>query len=146
MHSLVKKIACVFIAASLAVSMIGCGSKKEDQALVEDAENVMEALFSRRKSDLKDCGYFSGTTMDKINMYLKNDEVDSVMDKARFEVDESSIERYKDQTYCDVEIKIPDHDKIVITLEFEKEKDGYQLTNGDEVIDELYSPIIDDIE
>ncbi|MBO7449968.1 MAG: hypothetical protein J6U54_06320 [Clostridiales bacterium] len=172
MRSYVKRFTSVLVIGSIAFSLFGCGmSKKENKKIVTSAEEVMEALLSCKTKDIKELGYFSGNSIDLIKEISEDEAVVALLKEAEIEVDELSIETKKKITYCDVEIELPNYSEILenqtkdielfmelvdeqdkddyttieLNLEFEKEDGEYQLTNGDEVVEDLFTDMTNEL-
>ena len=152
----------------MAVAMIGsmAGCKKSGRGssgLTEAANGVMEALISRNSKKAKKTGDFSEDSIAYLDTLKACDALSAVMDKATFEIDEDSIKETKKGTSVKVVVTLPDagdaldgvsnedefienvegqkekkYAKIDLTLKFEVDEDKYTLTNGDDVVSDLY--------
>lgn len=159
----------------MAVAMIGSlaackKSGKASSGLTDAANSVMEALISRSEKKLKKTGDFSEGSLMTIDLMKDCDAVSAVMDKATFEIDEDSIKETKKGTSVKVVVTLPDsaaaledasdedefidavsgqkekeYTKVNLTLKFEVDEDKYTLTNGDDVVSDLFGGDLENV-
>ena len=159
----------------MAVAMIGSlaackKSGKASSGLTDAANSVMEALISRSEKKLKKTGDFSEESLMTIDLMKDCDAVSAVMDKATFEIDEDSIKETKKGTSVKVVVTLPDsgaaledasdedefidavsgqkekeYTKVNLTLKFEVDEDKYTLTNGDDVVSDLFGGDLENV-
>lgn len=159
----------------MAVAMIGSlaackKSGKASSGLTDAANSVMEALISRSEKKLKKTGVFSEGSLMTIDLMKDCDAVSAVMDKATFEIDEDSIKETKKGTSVKVVVTLPDsaaaledasdedefidavsgqkekeYTKVNLTLKFEVDEDKYTLTNGDDVVSDLFGGDLENV-
>ena len=171
MKGLTKRLSCLAMAAIMIGSLAAC--KKSDKApsgLTEATNNVMEALIGRSGKKLKKTGDFSEGSLMTIDLMSDCDAVSAVMDKATFEMDADSIKETKKGTSVKVVVTLPDagaaleeagdedefidaikdqkeksYTKINLTLKFEVDEDKYTLTNGDDVVSDLFGGDLENV-
>lgn len=167
----VKKLTCVVMAVAMIGSLAACKkSGKASSGLTDAANSVMEALISRSEKKLKKTGDFSEESLMTIDLMKDCDAVSAVMDKATFEIDEDSIKETKKGTSVKVVVTLPDsgaaledasdedefidavsdqkekeYTKVNLTLKFEVDEDKYTLTNGDDVISDLFGGDLENV-
>ncbi len=167
----VKKLTCVVLAVAMIGSLAACKkSGKASSGLTDAANGVMEALISRSEKKLKKTGDFSEESLMTIDLMKDCDAVSAVMDKAAFEIDEDSIKETKKGTSVKVVVTLPDsgaaldeasdedefidavsdqkkkeYTQISLTLKFEVDEDKYTLTNGDDVVSDLYGGDLENV-
>ena len=167
----VKKLTCVVMAVAMIGSLAACKkSGKASSGLTDAANSVMEALISRSEKKLKKTGDFSEGSLMTIDLMKDCDAVSAVMDKATFEIDEDSIKETKKGTSVKVVVTLPDsgaaledasdedefidavsgqkekeYTKINLTLKFEVDEDKYTLTNGDDVVSDLFGGDLENV-
>lgn len=159
----------------MAVAMIGSlaackKSGKASSGLTDAANSVMEALISRSEKKLKKTGDFSEDVLAQVDAMKDCDAVSAVMDKATFEIDEDSIKETKKGTSVKVVVTLPDsgaaledasdedefidavsgqkekeYTKVNLTLKFEVDEDKYTLTNGDDVVSDLFGGDLENV-
>lgn len=159
----------------MAVAMIGSlaackKSGKASSGLTDAANSVMEALISRSEKKLKKTGDFSEDVLAQVDAMKDCDAVSAVMDKATFEIDEDSIKETKKGTSVKVVVTLPDsgaaledasdedefidavsgqkekeYTKVNLTLKFEVDDDKYTLTNGDDVVSDLFGGDLENV-
>ena len=165
MKGFAKKAASVVLALTMVGSMAACSKKsKSNEGLVEAANNVMDALLSESSKKLKKTGEFSDETLMLVDQTAENKAKTVVLKKATYEVDEDSIKESKKSTSVKVKITMPDYEAALedasdnlddfldaieeqekgdykeeeITLKFTSEDDSYSLSDGDDLVKELY--------
>lgn len=167
----VKKLTCVVMAVAMIGSLAACKkSGKASSGLTDAANSVMEALISRSEKKLKKTGDFSEESLMTIDLMKDCDAVSAVMDKATFEIDEDSIKETKKGTSVKVVVTLPDsgaaledasdedefidavsgqkekeYTKVNLTLKFEVDEDKYTLTNGDDVVSDLFGGDLENV-
>ncbi len=167
----VKKLTCVVMAVAMIGSLAACKkSGKASSGLTDAANSVMEALISRSEKKLKKTGDFSEGSLMTIDLMKDCDAVSAVMDKATFEIDEDSIKETKKGTSVKVVVTLPDsgaaledasdedefidavsgqkekeYTKVNLTLKFEVDEDKYTLTNGDDVVSDLFGGDLENV-
>lgn len=167
----VKKMACVSISLAMVFSACACskkGSKKKSTGCQAAAEDVMDTLIGLKSKDIKKLGEF-GEYEDAIDLITDDEFIAAVMEKATYEIDEDSVKEKKKEASCDVVVKVPDYEEafeeadgdiddftdaieeqkeknyneIELSLEFEIDDDEYTLTNGEDVLADLYGDMYD---
>ena len=165
MKGFVKKAASVVLALTMVGTMAACSKKsKSNEGLVEAANTVMDALLSGSSKKLKKAGEFSADVLMVLDHEVQNEAKTAVLKKATYEVDEDSIKESKKTTSVKVKISMPDYEAAceeagdnlgdfldaieeqekgdykeeAITLKFTSEDDAYTLTNGDDIVNDLY--------
>lgn len=167
----VKKLTCIVMAVAMIGSLAACKkSGKASSGLTDAANSVMEALISRSEKKLKKTGDFSEGSLMTIDLMKDCDAVSAVMDKATFEIDEDSIKETKKGTSVKVVVTLPDsgaaledasdedefidavsgqkekeYTKVNLTLKFEVDEDKYTLTNGDDVVSDLFGGDLENV-
>lgn len=167
----VKKLTCVVMAVAMIGSLAACKkSGKASSGLTDAANSVMEALISRSEKKLKKTGDFSEDALEQVDAMKDCDAVSAVMDKATFEIDEDSIKETKKGTSVKVVVTLPDsgaaledasdedefidavsgqkekeYTKVNLTLKFEVDEDKYTLTNGDDVVSDLFGGDLENV-
>ncbi|MCR5059122.1 MAG: hypothetical protein K6A81_10970 [Clostridiales bacterium] len=167
----VKKLTCVVMAVAMIGSLAACKkSGKASSGLTDAANSVMEALISRSEKKLKKTGDFSEDVLAQVDAMKDCDAVSAVMDKATFEIDEDSIKETKKGTSVKVVVTLPDsgaaledasdedefidavsgqkekeYTKVNLTLKFEVDDDKYTLTNGDDVVSDLFGGDLENV-
>ncbi|MBQ6272138.1 MAG: hypothetical protein IJK65_10535 [Clostridiales bacterium] len=167
----VKKLTCVVMAVTMIGSLAACKkSGKASSGLTDAANSVMEALISRSEKKLKKTGDFSEDALAQVDAMKDCDAVSAVMDKATFEIDEDSIKETKKGTSVKVVVTLPDsgaaledasdedefidavsgqkekeYTKVNLTLKFEVDEDKYTLTNGDDVVSDLFGGDLENV-
>lgn len=167
----VKKLTCVVMAVAMIGSLAACKkSGKASSGLTDAANSVMEALISRSEKKLKKTGDFSEDVLAQVDAMKDCDAVSAVMDKATFEIDEDSIKETKKGTSVKVVVTLPDsgaaledasdedefidavsgqkekeYTKVNLTLKFEVDEDKYTLTNGDDVVSDLFGGDLENV-
>lgn len=167
----VKKLTCVVMAVAMIGSLAACKkSGKASSGLTDAANSVMEALISRSEKKLKKTGDFSEGSLMTIDLMKDCDAVSAVMDKATFEIDEDSIKETKKGTSVKIVVTLPDsgaaledasdedefidavsgqkekeYTKVNLTLKFEVDEDKYTLTNGDDVVSDLFGGDLENV-
>ena len=152
-------------------SFVGCSKKsdKSSEEVVSAAQNVMDALIAGNGKKLSKTGEFSDETISLVDDLQSSESFKLVMDKAKYEVDADSIKESKNSTSVKVEVAYPDltaiseeasldelkdeiesqkekdYAKTKITMEFAQEDDAYVITNGDDVVEELYKAMFDSL-
>lgn len=159
----------------MAVAMIGSlaackKSGKASSGLTDAANSVMEALIGRSEKKLKKTGDFSEDVLAQVDAMKDCDAVSAVMAKATFEIDEDSIKETKKGTSVKVVVTLPDsgaaledasdedefidavsdqkekeYTKVNLTLKFEVDEDKYTLTNGDDVVSDLFGGDLENV-
>ena len=172
MKGFVKKAASVVLALTMVGTMAACSKKsKSNEGLVEAANTVMDALLSGSSKKLKKAGEFSADSLMILDHETQNEAKTAVLKKATYEVDEDSIKESKKTTSVKVKLSMPDYEAAYeeagdnlgdfldaieeqkkgdfkeeeLTLKFTSEDDAYSLSNGDDIVNELYMNMLNSL-
>ncbi|MBO4927198.1 MAG: hypothetical protein J5379_02975 [Clostridiales bacterium] len=168
MNTFAKKVTCFVLSLTMLGSMAACAkSDKKSSDVVEAANGVMDALTALNSKKLEKTGEFSEDALRYVENMKDNQAVSAVMKKASYEVDGDSVKESKKKTSVKVTVTLPDYEaalddadgamdafidavddmgkndtkEIDLTLEFKGEDDEFSLSNGDDVVSNLYEEL-----
>ena len=113
-----KRLASLVLSVSMIVSLTACASKngkKEDEpSFVSSATTFLDAAVKLDSKKIKKLDKEFGvgkSFVNELSDIADNKYVQTIMDKASFEIDEDSIKETKKKASCEVAVTLPDYEK-----------------------------------
>ena len=158
-----KRLLCAVFIVMLSVCFSGCIIHSEQ--VCECAADSLEAILARDTEKLEELSAVSEGELDYISSLSDDKAVDLITGLVTYEISDKDVYRDGFDIVCDVKLLIPDYKNVLLEsnyvfdgfadrimeveetdylpielkLEFEKSGDRYRLSNGDDIVNEIYT-------
>ena len=171
MKKYVSKLLCVSVSLAMVASAAGCkkSESKKSTGAQKAAEDFLDAIIACDADDISEFYEMEDGEEEALEIIADNDFIAAVMDKATYEIDKKGVDEDDDEATVEAVIKLPDYEEayedadgdlddfedaiddqkekdykeIEVTIEFDVDDDEYTCTNGDEVLDDIFTDMVE---
>ena len=173
------RFGCLLVAFALLLSIASCKKESKEKetekktGCVEATEQILDCMIACDYKKMRRFDGFDEKLIEFVKTFADTPAYKRVIQKAYYEIDESSIVEKKSRAFCEVDVKVPDYSSAISSLNTYDERfyselydainkqstkqyktiflemnyiieDGeYILTNPSEVVYKFYSPLGD---